>query len=152
MLAKLFSGAVRDLLGRETLKSEVYGYNLPNAAGYDAVAGRFHLEATPHLFDKTKYALSEVVITHTASRLTPSDLKKFIETSATTKRTSVKDDNGKAYALTRDGALEKIAEFEARMDRFCVSPEGRCLSYRKISSGDKPDAPAAKAGSSVPVL
>jgi hypothetical protein len=152
MLAKLFSGAVRNLLGRETLKSEVYGFGLPETADNDAVGGHLYLEATSHLFDKTKYALTEVVVGHTAYRLTPPDLKQFLETSASVQRNPVKDENGTPYVLTRDEALKKIADYQAGMDSLCHSPDGRFLSYRKMSSEQKPDAPADKASGSAPAL
>lgn len=116
MLARLFSSAVNDLLGRETLKSKPYEFSHPDVVNYDFVGGQVYLEATPHLLDKAKYALSEVVVTRTSRVLTPPDLKKFVQTSTTTDYNPLQDDNGAPYVLTRDEALKKIADYEAAKD------------------------------------
>lgn len=134
MLSKLFSGAVNNLLGRETLKSEEYGFIRPDVVNYDSVGGKFYLEAVPHVFDKTKYALAEVVIHQTATRLTPPDLRKVMQYTTSTHRNHVKDDNGKPCAVTRDEALRHIADYQARKDKECLNSGSRYVSIHKIPS------------------
>ncbi len=144
MLAKLFSGAVNNLFGRETLKSEEYGFSHPHVVNYDAAGGKFYLEATPHIFDKTKYGLAEVVINQTARRLTPPDLQKVMEHTQSTHRNVLKDENGKPYALTRDEALKKIADYQAAKDKDCANGGSHYVSFHKIphKTSNKPSAAA----------
>ncbi len=134
MLATLFSGAVNNFLGRETLKSAEYGFSRPNVVNYDAVGGKFYLEATPHIFDKTKYGLAEVVINQTARRLTPPELKRVMERTETTHRNVLKDESGKPYALTRDEALAKIADYQATKDKDCLNSGSHYVSFHKIAT------------------
>ncbi len=133
MLARLFSGAVNDLLGRETLQSKSYDFNYPDVVNYDAAGGQLYLEAIPHIFDKTRYALAETVITRTSRVLTPPDLKKTVETTSTTDHKPLKDKNGKPYSLTRDEALKKIADYEAAREGQGLKPASRPVSALRIS-------------------
>lgn len=129
MLANLFSNAVRDILGRESIQSKSYISALQNLADFDAVTRHSHLEARPHILDRTKYSLSEIVTTTTLRRLTPPDLKRFDETVKTTARLPFKDDHGKISAFTHDEALKKIADYQSGMDRRCETQDDPYCKY-----------------------
>lgn len=143
MLTSLFSGAVNNLLGRESIKSAVYGYDRPNVEGYDSVGGCFYLEAAPHLFDKTKYALAEISTSSVSRQLTPPDLKKYLQTSTSTQIKSLKDENGRALALTREDVLKKMADYEAELDRQCQNKGSHYVAFYRLPAGQKPGASAS---------
>lgn len=120
MLTDLFASTVREALGLKSIASNAYDYALVHDRS-DSITGQTRLEATPHILDKTKYSLSEVVTSTSRHRLTALDMKAAYLHSTKTYRTPIKDDNGKPYSLTHDEALQKIAEFEQKMDKHCES-------------------------------